>query len=91
MRTNNGKATLINKHLCSFLEELNIDIIRNKNVVSWHLEGKRLHLKSGCSKPIGVDRKSRGGGIMLLIRKNIPFRMLKRKLMASNTEPSLLK
>ena len=33
-------------------------------------------LISGFAKPLRLDRNSRSGGIMLLIRDNIPFRLL---------------
>ena len=34
-------------------------------------------LISGFAKPLRLDRNSKGGGIMLFIRDNIPFRLLK--------------
>ena len=34
-------------------------------------------LISGFAKPLRLDRNSRGDGIMLFIRDNIPFRLLK--------------
>ena len=39
--TDKGKTTLTNKHLCSLLEELNIDIIKNKIIVSLYAGGKQ--------------------------------------------------
>ena len=43
-------------------------------------------LISGFAKPIRLDRNSRGGGIMLFIRDNIPFRLLKPGNLPSNIE-----
>ena len=37
------------------------------------------------SKPLRLDRNSRGGGIMLFVRDNIPFRLLKPRNLPSNT------
>ena len=42
-RTDNDKVALANNHLCSLLG-LNTDTVKNKNIVSWHLGGKGLHL-----------------------------------------------
>ena len=43
-------------------------------------------LISGFAKPLRLDRNSKGGGIMLFIRDNIPFRLLKHGNLPSNTE-----
>ena len=43
-------------------------------------------LISGFAKPLRLDRNSKGGGIMLFIRDNIPFRLLKPGNLPSNTE-----
>ena len=43
-------------------------------------------LISGFAKPLRLDRNSKGGGIMLFIRDNIPFRLLKPGNLSSNTE-----
>ena len=43
-------------------------------------------LISGYTKPLRLDRNSRGGGIMLFIRDNIPFSLLKSGNFPSNTE-----
>ena len=40
----------------------------------------------GFVKPLRLDRNSRGGGIMLFIRDNIPFRLLKPGNFPSKTE-----
>ena len=48
-------------------------------------------LISGFSKPFRLDRSSRGGGIMLYIRENIPFRLLKPGNLPSNTEALFIK
>ena len=41
---------------------------------------------SGFVKLLRLDRNSRGGGIMLFIRDDIPFRLLKSENLPSNTE-----
>ena len=41
---------------------------------------------SGFAKPLRLDRNSRGGSVMLFIRDNIPFRLLKLGNLPSNTE-----
>ena len=41
---------------------------------------------SGIAKPLRLDRNSGGGGIMLFIRDNIPFRLLKPGNLPANTE-----
>ena len=46
-------------------------------------------LISGFAKPLGLDRNSRDGGIMLFIRDNIPFRLSKPGNLPSNTEALL--
>ena len=43
-------------------------------------------LISGFAKPLRLDRNSKGDGIMLFIRDNIPFRLLKPGNLPSNTE-----
>ena len=43
-------------------------------------------LISGFAKLSRLDRNSRGGDIMLFIRNNIPFRLLKPRNLPSNTE-----
>ena len=43
-------------------------------------------LISGFAKPLRLDRNSKGGGIMLFIRDNITFRLLKHGNLPSNTE-----
>ena len=40
LRSDNGKAALTNHHICNLLEELNIDIVKNRNIGSKHLGGK---------------------------------------------------
>ena len=39
----------------------------------------------GFAKPLRLDRNSRGGGIMLFIRNNISFRLLKHGNLPPNT------
>ena len=43
-------------------------------------------LISGFAKPLRLDRNSRGSGVMLFIRDNIPFWLLKTGNLSSNTE-----
>ena len=43
-------------------------------------------LISGFPKPLRLERNSSGGGIMLFIRDNIPFRLLKPENLPSNME-----
>ena len=43
-------------------------------------------LITGFAKPLRLDRNSWGGGIMLFIRDNIPFSLLKPGNLPSNTE-----
>ena len=51
LRSHNEKAALTNHRLCNLLEELNIDIFKNRNIASKHLGGKGLHLNPhGTSK-----------------------------------------
>ena len=58
------------------------------------LSEKKLHemfpleqfLISGFAKPLRLDANSKSGGIMLFIRDNIPFRLLKPGILPSNNE-----
>ena len=43
-------------------------------------------LTSGFAKPLRLDRNSREGDIMLFIKDNIPFRLLKTWNLPSNIE-----
>ena len=43
-------------------------------------------LISGFAKPLRLDRNIKGGGIMLFIRHNIPFRLLKPGNLPFNTK-----
>ena len=47
-------------------------------------------LISGFAKSLRLDRNSRGGGIMLFNRDNIPFRLLKPGNPPCNTEASFI-
>ena len=85
--------------------QLNINLIRNKfekltslitNEIDVLLlsetkidETFPLEQFSGFAKPLSLDRNSRGGGIMLFIRDNIPFRLSKPGNLPSNTEALL--
>ena len=49
--SDNGKATLTANQLTNHLQQLNIDIVDNRNIISKHLSRKDLHLNesgSGC-------------------------------------------
>ena len=47
-------------------------------------------LMPGFENPIPFDRSSSGGGIMLYIRKGIPFKLLKSSGLSANTEAFLV-
>ena len=46
MRTDNAKATLTIKNMYEHLDDLNIDIVDNKNIAGNHLGRKGLHLNN---------------------------------------------
>ena len=54
----NGKAALTNHHLCNLLEELNIDIVKKRNISSKHLGGKRLHLNPHGTARLALNLKA---------------------------------
>ena len=54
----NGKAALTNHHLCNLLEELNIDIVNNRNIGSKHLGGKGLHLNLHGTARLALNLKA---------------------------------
>ena len=56
--SNNGKAALTNHHLCKLLEELNIDIVKNRNIGSKHLGGKGLHLNPHGTARLALNLKA---------------------------------
>ena len=58
-------------------------IAKDKN--RWDVSLEQF-LYSGFAKLLRLDRNSKGGGIMLFIRDNIPFRLLKLGNLPSNTE-----
>ena len=46
LSTENGNISLINSHLCNLLDELHIDIVRDKIIVGQHVGGKGLRVNS---------------------------------------------
>ena len=54
----NGKAALTNHHLCNLLEELNIDIAKNRSIGSKHLGGKGLHLNPHRTARLALNLKA---------------------------------
>ena len=57
LRSDNGKAALTNHHLCNLLEELNINIVKNRNIYSKHLGGKELHLNPHGTARLALNLK----------------------------------
>ena len=45
-----------------------------------------MNLFSGFKNPIRLDRSPSGGGIMLYIREEIPFKLLKSSGLSANTD-----
>ena len=58
LRSDNGKATLTNHHLCNLLEQLNIDFVKNRNIGSKHLGGKGLHLNPHGTARLALNLKA---------------------------------
>ena len=58
LRSDNGKAALTNHHICNLLEELNIDIVKNRNIGSKHLGGKGLHLNPHGTARLALNLKA---------------------------------
>ena len=58
LRSDNGKAALTNHHLCNLLEELNIDIAKNRNIGRKHLGGKGLHLSSRRTARLALNLRA---------------------------------
>ena len=56
--TYNGKAALTNHHLCNVLEELNIEIVKNRNIGSKHLGSKGLHLNPHGTARLALNLKA---------------------------------
>ena len=51
IRSDNGKAALTVRNLCSHLLDLNMDILDNRNIISKNLGRKGLHLnKAGSTR-----------------------------------------
>ena len=57
-----------------------------RKISSYKPAFKTVSLISDFAKPLRLDTNSIGGGIMLFIRDNIPFRLLKPGNLPSNTE-----
>ena len=58
LRSGNGKAALTNHHICNLLEELNIDIVKNRNIGSKHLGGRGLHLNPHGTARLALNLKA---------------------------------
>ena len=58
LRSDNRKAALTNHHICNLLEELNIDIVKNRNIGSKHLGGKGLHLNPHGTARLALNLKA---------------------------------
>ena len=58
LRSENGKAALTNHHICNLLEELNIDIVKNRNIGSKLLGGKGLHLNPHGTARLALNLKA---------------------------------
>ena len=58
LRSDNGKAALTNPHICNLLEELNIDIVKNRNIGSKHLGGKGLHFNPHGTARLALNLKA---------------------------------
>ena len=59
LRSDNGKAALTNHHLFNLLEELNIDIVKNRNIGSkTHHGGKGLHLNPHGTAKLALNLKA---------------------------------
>ena len=56
--SDNGKAALTNHHLSKLLEELNIGIVKNRNIDSKHLGGKGLHLNPHGTARLAFNLKA---------------------------------
>ena len=57
-----------------------------RKISSYKPAFKTVSLISDFAKPLRLDTNSIGGGIMLFVRDNIPFRLLKPGNLPSNTE-----
>ena len=49
---------IANHNLCNLQEELNIDIVKNRNIASKHLAGRRLHLNPHGTARLALDLKA---------------------------------
>ena len=58
LRSGNGKAALTNHHFCNLLEELKIDIVKNRNIGSKYLGGKGLPLNPYGTARLALNIKS---------------------------------
>ena len=58
LRSDNGKAALSYHHLCSLLQQLNIDIIKNRNIGSKHLGDRGLHVNPHGTARLALNLKA---------------------------------
>ena len=49
---------MTNQQFCNLLEELNIDIVNNRNIGSKHLGGKGLHLSPHGTARLALNLKA---------------------------------
>ena len=72
--------------MLTFLMKNEIDVLLLSETKIDEMFPLEQFLISGFAKRLRLDRNSRGGSIMLFIRDNIPFRLLKPGNLPSNTE-----
>ena len=58
LRSGNGKAALANHYLCNLLEQLNIDIVKNRKIGSKDLGCKGLHLSLHGTTRLALNLKA---------------------------------
>ena len=58
LRSGNEKAALANHHICNLLEELNIDIVKNRNIGKKDLGCKGLHLSLHGTARLALNLKA---------------------------------
>ena len=56
--SDNGKAALTNHQICNLLEELNIDVFKNRNIDSKPLGSKGLHLNPHGTARLALNLKA---------------------------------
>ena len=56
--SDNGKAALTNHQICNLLEELNIDVFKNRNIGSKQIGSKGLHLNPHGTARLALNLKA---------------------------------